>query len=152
MSENLFSIVIPTRQRHDTLQYSIESVLNQTHKDFELIIMDNFSTQETAEVVASFKDSRIQYYRTPERLSMSDNWELGLSHATGEYITILGDDDALMPDALEICLKLINLFRISLVSWDRYFYWWPSAIVPWRRNLLRISLSQEAFVLDPKNT
>jgi glycosyltransferase involved in cell wall biosynthesis len=150
MSDNFFSIVIPTRQRHDTLKYSIQSVLNQTYKDFELIIMDNFSTQETAEVVAAFNDSRIKYYRAPERLSMSDNWELGLSHATGEYITILGDDDALMPDALEICLKIINLFPLTLVSWNRVFYWWPSAIVPWRRNILGISFSQEAFLYDTK--
>jgi glycosyltransferase involved in cell wall biosynthesis len=71
--------------------------------------MDNFSTPETAEVVASFNDPRIKYYRATERLSMSDNWELGLSYATGEYIFVLGDDDALMPDGLEIAFNFITV-------------------------------------------
>ena len=139
-SNNLFSIIIPTRQRHDTLKHSIQSVLNQTHKEFELVVMDNCSSPETAEVVDSFNDERIKYYRAPEKLSMSDNWELGLSYATGEYIFVLGDDDALMPDGLELCLKLINEYNIKIVSWFRYQYWWPKAIVPWLRNTLHLNL------------
>ena len=66
MSQVLFSIIIPTRQRHDTLKYSIQSVITQTYKEFELIVMDKFSTPETAEVVASFNDPRIKYYRATE--------------------------------------------------------------------------------------
>jgi len=139
-SNNLFSIVIPTRQRHDTLKHSIQSVLNQTYSDFELVVMDNFSSAETAEVVASFNDERIKYYRAPEKLSMSDNWELALSYATGEYIFVLGDDDALMPDGLELCFKLINEYNVKIVSWFRYQYWWPKAIVPWLRNTLHVNL------------
>jgi glycosyltransferase involved in cell wall biosynthesis len=139
-SNNLFSIVIPTRQRHDTLKHSIQSVLNQTYSDFELVVMDNFSSAETAEVVASFNDERIKYYRAPEKLSMSDNWELALSYATGEYIFVLGDDDALMPDGLELCFKLINEYNVKIVSWFRYQYWWPKAIVPWLRNTLHLNL------------
>ena len=139
-SNNLFSIVIPTRQRHDTLKHSIQSVLNQTYSDFELLVMDNFSSAETAEVVASFNDERIKYYRAPEKLSMSDNWELALSYATGEYIFVLGDDDALMPDGLELCFKLINEYNVKIVSWFRYQYWWPKAIVPWLRNTLHLNL------------
>lgn len=151
MSGNLFSIVIPTRERHDTLKYSIGSVLNQTYREFELVVMDNFSSPETAEVVKSFDDPRIKYYRAPERLSMSDNWELGLSHATGEYIFILGDDDALMPDGLELCWKILNAVSLKIVSWRRSFYWWPTAIAPWRRNLLSVILSQEATIWNPKD-
>ncbi|WP_071593271.1 glycosyltransferase family 2 protein [Kamptonema formosum] len=152
MSGNLFSIVIPTRERHDTLKYSIQSVLHQTYREFELVVMDNFSSPETAEVVKSFDDPRIKYYRAPERLSMSDNWELGLSHATGEYIFILGDDDALMPDGLEICCEILKRFNLKIVSWRRSFYWWPTAIAPWRRNLLSVILSQEASISNPKDT
>jgi len=143
-SQNLFSVIIPTRQRHDTLKHSIQSVINQTHKEFELVVMDNFSSPETAEVVALFNDERIKYYRAPERLSMSDNWELGLSHATGEYITVLGDDDALMPDCLEICLNLLNEYDVQTVAWSRgTVYWWPNAIVPWHRNKLYVRLQQQ---------
>lgn len=143
-SQNLFSVIIPTRERHDTLKHSIQSVINQTHKEFELVVMDNFSTPETAEVVASFNDDRIKYYRALERLSMSDNWELGLSHATGEYITVLGDDDALMPDCLEICLNLLNKYDVQTLAWSRRtVYWWQNAIVPWQRNKLYVQLQQQ---------
>jgi len=149
-SNNLFSIIIPTRQRHDTLKYSIQSVINQSYKDFELVVMDNFSSPETAEVVSSYEDSRIKYYRTDERLSMSENWELGLSHAQGEYIFILGDDDALMPDALESCLKLTTKYKVDIVSWFRYQYWWPNAIVPWQRNRLYLNLLPIAEVWNSR--
>lgn len=149
-SNNLFSIVIPTRQRHDTLKHSIQSVLNQTYSDFELVVMDNFSSAETAEVVASFNDERINYYRAPEKLSMSDNWELALSYATGEYIFVLGDDDALMPDGLELCFKLINEYNVKIVSWFRYQYWWPKAIVPWLRNTLHLNLRPLAEIWNSR--
>jgi len=150
MKTNLFSIVIPTRQRHDTLKYSIQSVLNQTYKDFELIIMDNFSTKETAEVVFSFDDPRIKYYRSPERLRMTDNWELALSHTTGEYITIIGDDDALLPDALERCLALLNQYKVKMVTWFRWPYFWPNAATLHQRNQLFIPLEQGAVVWNSK--
>lgn len=152
MSKNLFSVVIPTRQRHDTLRYSIQSVLNQTYKDFELIIMDNFSSEETSAVVFSFNDPRIKYYRSPERLSMTANWELGLSYTTGEYITIIGDDDALLPDALERCLILLNQYRVKIVSWFRWPYFWPGASTLHQRNQLFIPLEQGTGIWNSKES
>jgi glycosyltransferase involved in cell wall biosynthesis len=145
-SKHLFSIIIPTRQRHDTLKYSIQSVIQQSYTNFELIVMDNCSSPETHEVVVSFSDERIKYYRSSERLSMADNWELGLSYATGEYIFILGDDDALMPDGIELGLNLINEFDVDIVSWFRYQYWWPSVIVPSQRNRLYLNFWQVAEI------
>jgi len=150
MSNNLFSIIIPTRQRHETLKYSIQSVLNQTYDEFELVVMDNCSSSETFEVVASFSDPRIKYYRSIERLSMSDNWELGLAYATGEYIFILGDDDGLMPDGLELCLKLLREYKVNIISWFRCQYWWSNATVPWHRGRLYLNLSQTADIWNSK--
>ncbi|MBD1938826.1 hypothetical protein H6F73_16150 [Microcoleus sp. FACHB-68] len=83
----------------------------------------------------------MKYYRATERLSMSDNWELGLSYPTGDYIFVLGDDDALMPNGIEIAFNLINDSNLSIISWNRFLYWWPSAIVPWRRNRLIMGFS-----------
>lgn len=139
-----FSIIIPTRQRHDTLKYAIQSVLNQTYRDFELIIMDNFSTSETAEVTFSFGDDRIKYYRAPQRLSMVENWELALSYATGDYICFIGDDDGLMPDGLAIGQQLIQHYNTQAIVWDSPRYHWSSIITPWLRNILSISLTQAA--------
>jgi len=91
MNKPLFSIIIPTRERHQSLPYAIQTVLNQSYDNFELIIMDNFSGEETYQAVSQFQDKRIKYYRSPERLSMSDNWELALSKVQGDYINIIGD-------------------------------------------------------------
>ncbi|MCT7965209.1 glycosyltransferase [Laspinema sp. D1] len=145
-----FSVIIPTRQRHNTLQYAIQSVLNQTYQDFEVVVMDNYSTPETREVVDSFNNSKIKYYRAPQRLSMSDNWELGLSHATGEYVIIIGDDDGLLPDGLEIGYKLLDQYKINQVTWFRHPYYWPNAIQTWEQNRLHILLNKNCLVANSK--
>jgi glycosyltransferase involved in cell wall biosynthesis len=152
MNNLLFSVIIPTKQRHDTLKYAIRSVLNQSYPNFEIIISDNYSSHETYEVVHSFDDSRIRYFRTSSPLSMEDNWEFGLSKTTGEYIFVLGDDDALMPDGLELGAKLINNYNLEVVSWARHFYAWDSSIVPWLRNHLGISLPQLAEIRNSRNS
>jgi glycosyltransferase involved in cell wall biosynthesis len=150
MKDLLFSIIIPTRQRHDTLKFAIQSVVNQTFQNFEVIVADNFSTSETEEVAKSFSDDRIKYHRASYSLSMADNWELGLSKTTGDYIFILGDDDALMPDALEIASQLINRDNYLIISWLRYFYAWDTSIVPWLRNHLGVNLDRCAEVRNSR--
>jgi glycosyltransferase involved in cell wall biosynthesis len=152
MNKNLFSIVIPTRQRHDTLKFAIQSVLNQTYPDFELVIMDNYSTSDTFDVVNSYQDERIKYYRASDRLSMSDNWESGISYATGEYIFVLGDDDALMPDGLEISAKLLADNPVEILSWLRCSYGWPNAIVSSIQSRLFLGLSQDVYLCNGKET
>src|SRR3954469_17118440 len=102
MTERLYSIVMPTRERADVLHSAISTILKLTRPNYELIVMDNCGSPATREVVEGFANARIRYFRAPERLSMADNWEMGLAQARGDYVTFLGDDDGIMPDALEI--------------------------------------------------
>jgi glycosyltransferase involved in cell wall biosynthesis len=150
MTHPLFSVIIPTRQRHDTLVYAMKSILEQPFNNLELIIMDNFSSPETAEVVASFNDSRVRYYRSPERLSMSENWELGLSHATGEYVTILGDDDAFISGSFDLCEKLLGMYDFKIISWNTGRYNWPTYILPSERDRLYLFLDHAVAIRDSK--
>jgi glycosyltransferase involved in cell wall biosynthesis len=150
MTHPLFSVVIPIRQRHDTLVYAMKSILEQPFSDLELIVMDNFSSPETVEVVESFNDPRIRYHRSPERLSMSENWELGLSHTTGEYVTILGDDDAFISGSFDLCEKLLEMYDFKIVSWNCNLYTWPNFISPWRRDRLYIELDQAPSIWDSR--
>jgi glycosyltransferase involved in cell wall biosynthesis len=152
MNDTFFSIIIPTKQRHDTLRYSIQSVLNQSYHNYELIVSDNFSSPETYEVVSSFDEKKINYHRTLSSLSMADNWEFGLSQCKGEYIFVLGDDDALMPDGLEIANNLIAQFGFKIISWSRHFYAWDSSIVPWLRNQLGVNLRQLAEIRNSRDS
>jgi glycosyltransferase involved in cell wall biosynthesis len=97
----LFSIVIPTYNRQELVSYAIESVIHQTFDDFEIIVCDNFSTDNTAMVVDQFKDSRIKYIRTPHHFVIADNWEFARKQASGKLVIMLSDDDALVSTALE---------------------------------------------------
>ena len=101
MAHPRFSIVIPTYNREDLVGYAIQSVLNQTFADFEIIVCDNCSTDDTAKVVRQYTDARVKYVRTPRHMVIADNWEFARSHASGDLISMLGDDDALLPSVLE---------------------------------------------------
>ena len=148
MNAPRFSIVIPTRQRHQTLAYAIQSVMNQNHPDFELIVMDNCSSEETWHVVKQFRSPRLRYERSPRVLPMNENWETGLSLCQGEYVFFLGDDDALMPDGLGLASDILTRAPLDVLSWLKYTYWWDSAIEPTVRGRLFVHFGCNYHELD----
>lgn len=117
-----FSILIPTKNRANLVGNAIKSVLNQTFRDYELIICDNGDTEATRYVVDKYNDDRIRYIRTSGTLSMPDNWEYALSSAKGKYITVLPDRSVYRPDSLEIIHSEIQKTKISLVAWGANIY------------------------------
>ena len=122
----LLSIIIPTRERVETLKHTVATVLNQASNAFELIISDNFSQDSTRDVIGAIKDSRVRYVNTGCRLSMCDSWEYALQHALGEYILFIGDDDAAMPGALDKLISTILLKSdYEVFSWPIHIYTWP---------------------------
>ena len=100
MTDNHFTIIVPTRERTDTLRYTIQTILNQTYKNYTVLISDNFSQDGTRDIIDSFTDERIKYINTGKRVSMSHNWEFALAHVERGWVTILGDDDGLLPNSL----------------------------------------------------
>jgi hypothetical protein len=125
----LYSIVIPTRERADVLKFSIPTVLNQTARNFEIVVMDNCGSPATKEVVDSFNSPHIRYIRSDERLAMSANWEIALAHANGDYIGFLGDDDGLFPDAIEIASRYHRQWPDAMFGWKALTWMWPEYIV-----------------------
>jgi len=111
-----FSVVIPTRNRANLLPLAIGSVLQQTFGDFEIIISDNFSSDETPQVVQNFDDERIKYYRAEKSLSIGESFEFALSHAKGEYVTFLSDDDAHAKVFLERFYDVISQEKPDIIS------------------------------------
>jgi len=98
----LFTVVISTYNRKHVLPRAISSVLGQTLGDFELIIIDNGSTDGTEAVVGAIKDPRIKYVRNPEPTTSCDGpRNMGIGMAKGEYIAFLDDDDIWYPQRLE---------------------------------------------------
>lgn len=103
------SIIIPTYNRVNLLKRAIDSVLNQTYKNFELIIIDDGSTDDTKKMVGGFRsDSRLIYRYQDNSGGNSSPKNLGLKICTGEYITFLDSDDEYLPEKLEKQLKLFN--------------------------------------------
>lgn len=94
------SVCIPTYNRANYLIQSVKSVLSQTYKDFELIICDDGSTDETPTVVSQWDDSRIRYIRHAQNIGRSKNMRSGFDAAQGNYFIKFDDDDALTPEFL----------------------------------------------------
>lgn len=97
----LFSILLTTFNRSQFLPRAINSVLKQTFSDFELIIIDDHSTDNTQQVVGEFSDPRITYIRHDNNQGVSSARNTGIKHAKGEYLCFLDDDDEYLPDFLE---------------------------------------------------
>lgn len=111
MSANLLvSVMISTYNRAHLLPRAINSVLNQTYQNFELIIVDDGSTDNTKQVVKSFEDKRIVYHKHKDNRGVLAAKNTGFDLAKGEYNCRLDDDDELLPKALEIAVnKLLEL-------------------------------------------
>jgi len=147
MSRVRFSIVIPTRERANTLQYTLRSCLMQSFEDYEVVVCDNCSSPATRDVVDSFASTRIKYVRAAAPLAMSDNWELALSHAEGEFVTVLGDDDALLLHALTEASRLIDASDARAIRWAWMFYNWPDHPLPTQRHCIHIPLGSECYLV-----
>ena len=122
MPPPLFSILLPTRNRSEIVGDAIQSVLNQTCGDFEIVVSDNDeSPTKTREAVAKFSDSRIRYFRTAGNLPMHDNWENAFNQSSGEYVLILEDKQRLVSNALEILRYWFNEHGPVPISYEIRF-------------------------------
>jgi glycosyltransferase involved in cell wall biosynthesis len=104
------SILLPTRNRLDYLKLAIETVRRQSSSDWEIVISDNDSEQDIAGYVASLGDERIRYSRTAGFLPVTENWNTALAMSTGDYVVMMGDDDALLPGYLARMDEIIERF------------------------------------------
>jgi len=105
------SVLLPTRDRLDYLRMAIETVRRQDAPDWEVVISDNDSREDIAGHVASLDDDRIRYARTSRSLPVTENWNAALAMSTGDYVVMMGDDDALLPGYLTQMRELIERFE-----------------------------------------
>jgi glycosyltransferase involved in cell wall biosynthesis len=116
------SVIIPAYNYGHFVGESVRSVLNQTFTDFELIVVDDGSTDDTAQIISAFNDHRIRYiYQKHQGVGAAQN--CGIMNAKGEYITILGSDDIYLPDNLDIKVKYLDSHAsVGLVCSDAYVF------------------------------
>lgn len=99
----MISVIIPCYNQGHYLKFTIDSVIAQTCQDWEIIIVDDGSTDDTAQVVAGYDDARVRYVHQ-ENQGPSAARNMGLSESCGEYVAFLDADDAWMPSFLEYSL------------------------------------------------
>lgn len=132
------SIIIPTRERADTLRHTLRTLVEQDIEECEFLVSDNFSQDSTQDVVNSFSDSRVIYKNTGRRLSMSDNWEFALTQARGKYISYIGDDDGFIKGSLSAAIKELECTKLNALVWEKAEYCWPDYIEPNMRNWITL--------------
>ncbi|MEL7071523.1 MAG: glycosyltransferase [Cyanobacteria bacterium J06581_3] len=121
MSNPSVSVCIPTYNRAGILPYAVNSVLAQTFTDFELLICDDASPDNTAEVVAEWSDPRIRYIRHPQNIKRSRNMRSGYEAAQGKYFVKFDDDDAITPTFLEKTVAVLEANpEVDLVCTDHW--------------------------------
>ncbi|TSA45663.1 glycosyltransferase family 2 protein [bacterium] len=106
----LVSIYIPTFNRANLIWRALESCVNQTYRNIEIIVSDNASTDDTQGVVLSYanRDKRIKYFRNEVNIGSGNNYLKCAEHATGHFVQALGDDNWLSRNYIEKCVE--NLF------------------------------------------
>ncbi|MBD2184528.1 glycosyltransferase [Planktothrix sp. FACHB-1355] len=113
----LISVIIPVYNGEKTIRETIESVLAQTFSDWELIIINDGSTDSTLEVIANIKDNRLKVFSYPNAKQAASR-NRGLSIAHGEFIAFLDADDVWMPDKLELQLKALQTNTQAAIAYS----------------------------------
>lgn len=102
------SVIIPTYNRAEFVQSAVTSVLNQTFVDFEVIVVDNGSTDDTKSVVECLSDERVKYYRLEKNNGVSPARNFGIKNSSAKFVAFLDDDDEWLPEKLAAQVDLIE--------------------------------------------
>lgn len=121
MVDGLVSIIMPSWNTGKFIEESIKSVLNQTYKNWELIIVDDCSTDNTDEIVASFNDERIRFFMNDKNSGAALTRNRAILEAKGEWIAFLDSDDLWMPKKLEkqIAFMKDNGYTFSFTEYEK---------------------------------
>ena len=125
----LVSILIPTRNGSSTIRGTIDSAINQTSENFEVIVLDDSTNEDTKVIVKQFQSPKIKYFKTKVNgNSMCDNWEAAVKKSKGDMIFIVGDDDAVMPNAVEKIQEVYSSYKPEIIRWFPHLFYWPGVM------------------------
>ncbi len=104
----LVTVAIPLYNNQDFIAATISSVLAQTYSNFELLIVDDCSSDRSMEIAEQFNDPRLRLFRHERNLGAEGNWNYCLQHARGKYVKLLCSDDLISPDCLAKQVKVLE--------------------------------------------
>lgn len=114
------SVIIPTYNRASLIEKPIKSILAQTFQDFEIVVVDDCSTDNTEEVVKAFNDRRINYFRHQKNQGAGVSRNTGIANSASKYVAFLDSDDEWLPEKLE---KQVTLFQNSNAEVGMVYTW-----------------------------
>src|SRR5258708_6930372 len=107
---SLVSVIVRTYNRAHLIAETVQSVIDQTYKTWELIVVDDGSTDNTKRLISDFNDGRIKYYSIEQSGVIGKVRNAGINYSKGEYIAFLDSDDLWLPKKLEFQLSLLNKY------------------------------------------
>ena len=108
MKKNFFSIILPSYNRAHKISKALNSVINQSYQNWELIIIDNFSTDKTEQLIKSYNNKKFFFYKINNNGVIAKSRNLGIEKSKGDYLCFLDSDDWWEPKKLELVNKSIN--------------------------------------------
>jgi glycosyltransferase involved in cell wall biosynthesis len=147
---SLVSVVIPTRHRPKLVLRAIHSVLNQTHREIELIVVVDGPDAATVTAVQSVEDPRLQLVINPRSLTAAGARNIGADRATGDWIAFLDDDDEWLPNKLERQVAFASSCGTALVSCLSRVVT-PLATYVWPRVIYDNSIPLDEYLFDRRS-
>jgi len=123
-----FSILLPVRNGQDYISNAIETVLSTRYEDFELVISDNFSNDDTSIILSKVIHEKCRIIKPKTPLSMAEHWEFIINAGQGDWLLILGVDDGLFPYTFELLDDLVDKAasnNLKVIMSSRAYYFWP---------------------------
>ena len=126
MSSNniFFNIIVPTKNRKETLRYTLQTISAQDYDNYKIIILDNNSSDGTQDFIKKYNNKKIIYENSNKELPMNENWERGLKFCTKGYVCVVGDDDGFFPSSFKKMNEFIKEKKAEIVSWHANVYYW----------------------------
>mgnify|MGYP006086215599 CR=1 FL=1 len=113
------SVIIPTYKRVEKLKRAIDSVLNQTFRNWEIIVIDNHSSDGTKELISSYNNPKIKILLIKNKGNIAKSRNLGIKKSKGKYLALLDSDDLWTPNKLQACIKTLSK-ETKIVYHDMY--------------------------------
>lgn len=130
-----YSILIPTKNRSKYAIQAIKSALDCNHINFEVIVQDCSDNDELKNEI-DHSHRNLKYFRSPTGSSMTENWNNAIINSDGDYVTIIGDDDAIISDALLWADFYLRQEKVDIINGISATYQWPDCgFIPWRNML-----------------
>lgn len=142
------SVVIPTHNRLHLLKDAVETVRRQSSTDWRIVLFDNASADPIRSFVEGLSDDRIDYHRSDEFLPVTESWNRAIDLADGDYVVLLGDDDGLLPGAIDRLRDIASRFDDPDVIYGNIFQFWHEGVAPWRRAPHVVDVRHGFFFVD----